>query len=304
MNAPARAMPTSHSSPAARTSGASGPCGSTAPGRKAGVRAELRQGDRHERQQEPDERPGAGVREPPLGAPAGAPRAPARSPAAISPAAPVAAACRRPACLAGDRSSARRATRRGGRRGGRPAVARLARAPAREALGRGRLPHAAREGRRDAEHEPGQRILEEAAVGERVHEEGEERSAERQPLPGRLGAPRRSGARPRATASNRARALSPRARGDRQRRRVRHECRGWAVAARQPPARTGLAADPDAHEWIPLDHAGRVLDSLHAVTRYLIQRLASDHLHRGEAACRDGRAHREHGGRPAQPDRR
>ena len=173
-------MPTSHSSPAARTSGASGPCGSTAPGRKGqGFEPELRQGDRHERQQEPDERPGAGVREPLLGAPA-AVRPRRAHPRRSHP------RRRWPGLATGQRASQATAhppaaPPAGAGAGGRPAVARLARAPAREALGRGRLPHAAREGRRDAEHEPGQRILEEAAVGERVHEEGEERSAERQP---------------------------------------------------------------------------------------------------------------------------
>ena len=63
--APARkqrraAMPTSHSSPAARTSGASGPCGSTVAGPEVpGVRAQLGQGDRHEREQDADQHPGA-----------------------------------------------------------------------------------------------------------------------------------------------------------------------------------------------------------------------------------------------------
>ena len=97
-----------------------------------GVRAELRQGDRHERQQEPDERPGAGVRNRSLGAPAGAPARRRAHPRRSHLRRRWPRACRRPACLAGDRSSARRATRRGGRRGGRPAVARLARAPARK----------------------------------------------------------------------------------------------------------------------------------------------------------------------------
>ena len=212
-------MPRSYSSPAARTSGASGPCGSTVRrAESARVGAELRAGDRHQDEEDADQDPG---------------RARARGPSVM-----------------------RRSPR--------------ARAVALRRRRLGVLP--GQPAGRDREHEPGDRVLEKAAVEERVHEQREEGCAEREPQ--RLLAPADGGDQPHAADEQpgvERQADQPQLGGHGQRGRVRDEVGRRAVAVLQPPARSCLAADSDAEQRVLLDHAQRVLHALGAVARDPVQ---------------------------------
>ena len=180
MNAPARAMPTSYSSPAARTRGASGPHGSTAPGRKArGSEPSSGRVIATSASRSPTSAQAPAFESRPRGPRGCAPRAGALTrgdltrgaggrslpPASVPRRRPLIRPPRHPPGRAPGRPAGCRRCPRAGARSARPRPApacRSRRPPRRRARARSADPR-------------------EAAVGERVHEEGEERSAERQP---------------------------------------------------------------------------------------------------------------------------
>ena len=74
---------------------------------------------------------------------------------------------------------------------------------------------------------------------------------------------------------------------------MRDEVRRGPVAVREPAAGARLAADPDAHDRMVLDHAGRVLNALGAVTGDPVQGLPVRHLHGHVRARGEERGRRE-----------
>ena len=136
-------------------------------------------------------------------------------------------------------------------------------------------------GGRDRQHQPGERVLEEPAVEERVHEQPDERRAERERerlVPAPELEDQRHAAHEQPGVEDQPHHAQ--LREHRERRGVRHEVRRRPVATHEPAARARLPADADAHDGMLLDHSHGVLHAFGAVARDPVQRAPVRHLHR------------------------
>ena len=149
------------------------------------------------------------------------------------------------------------------------------------------------EARRDSEHEPCDRVLEEAAVEERVHEERDEDGGKREPegLLDPEHAQQRLGG---ADEQRRVEREPDDAElgSDGERRRVRDEERRRAAVLRHRLTRPRLRAEADAHERVLPEHLRRQVDAPRAVARRHVASKRPRPCRRRRRRRRRGRARR------------